>query len=273
MRKALFALLLTGIWGLAACSPAGQPAEPEALFTATDLPTLTATIDWFPATATPTPPPTLAPTVALTPELGLSTSLLEDDFSDTSAWDKTQVNAGSIAYGKNELTIAIAENKAYLTSLRRSPELNNFYLEITINPSLCRGEDAYGLLLRAADQWSGIRWLFTCDGRTRVERLQNSYIVVLQDWITSLQIRPGAQTKIHAAVWMNGKEMRFYIEGAEQFRVSDPVYTSGVTGVFARAAADPPLTVNFSALTVRAIDPALLPLPTLTPSPEPTPAR
>ncbi len=255
-----------GVVGLSACAPTSQPASPEDLATATPVPTQTATIDWFPSTATPTPKPSQAPTAVLTPELGLSTPVVEDDFSDTSAWDTTRVNAGSIAYGKNELTIAIAEDKGYLTSLRRSPLLDDFYLEITINPSLCRTGDSFGLLLRAVDQWSGYRWLMTCDGQTRVERLQNSYFVVLQDWVTSLQIRPGAQTVIHAAVWMYGEEMRFYIEGAEQFRVHDPVFSSGVTGVFARAAGAPPLTVNYRDLTVTSINPALVPLPTLTPT-------
>ena len=259
-------VVLVVLLGLSACALQDSPAEPTQTLQPSPIPTLTATIDWFPTTATPTSAPVIAPTVVPTPQLGLSTSLLEDDFSDSNAWDRLKINAGSVAFGKNELTIAIAENKALLASMRHAPEMSNFYLEITASPSLCRAEDSYGLLLRASDAKNGYRWLVSCDGQTRVERLQNGYIVLLQDWVPSLQIRPGSPSEAHLAVWMNAREMRFYIEGIEQFTVSDPVYTSGYVGVFARAAADPPLTVNFSSLSITAVDPALVPLPTLTPT-------
>lgn len=266
MKRWFLMILMLALWGLSACTPQKSLAEPTQTLQPSLAPTQTATIDWFPATATPTSAPVFTPTIVPTPQLGLSTSLLEDDFSDQNAWDRLKVNAGSVAFGKNELTIAIAESKALLAGMRHSPEMSNFYLEITASPSLCRAADSYGLLLRASDPKNGYRWLISCDGQTRVERLQNGYIVMLQEWVPSLQIRPGSPSEAHLAVWMNGKEMRFYIEGIEQFTVSDPVYTTGYVGVFARAAADPPLTVNFSSLSITAVDPALLPLPTLTPT-------
>ena len=271
MRVRLAWLLSILCIGLSACAPGSNKAATAAVQTASPVPQVspTVTIDWFPTTATPTRAPVLAPTLLPTAALGKSSPLLQDDFSDTHAWDKVQVTSGSAAYGKNEFTIAITGENTLLNSMRHAPELGNFYLEITASTSLCREADSYGLLLRAADPYNGYRWVVTCDGRTRLERLQNGYIVLLQDWLTSGDIRQGAPVDTPLAVWMYGQEMRFYIKGVEQFRVSDPVFSSGFIGVFARSSGTSPLTVSFSSLGVWSIDPNQV--STNTPSPTTTP--
>jgi len=65
--------------------------------------------------------------------------------------------------------------------------------------------------------------------------------------------------------------MRFYIDGVEQFSARDPVFQTGLLGFFARAGGDTPLTVNFSDLIIRAIDPSALPTSTATPTFTPSP--
>ncbi len=271
MKVCLAWLLIVFCVGVSACAPlqatSPTPLEPTAS-PATSLPP-TATIDWFPMTATPTRIPIQSPTAQPTLSLGKSSSLLHDDFSDTRAWEKILVSSGSAAFGKNEFTLAITGEKTLLNSMRSAPELGNFYLEITASPSLCRDSDSYGLLLRATDAYNGYRWVVTCDGQTRLERLQNGYIVLLQDWLPSGDIREGAPVTVHLGVWMYGQEMRFYIEGNEQFRTSDPVFSSGLIGVFARTGGSSPETINFSNLDVWSIDPNLV--PTNTPGPTATP--
>jgi len=108
----------------------------------------TSTIIWFPPTDTPRPvvTPTLLPTRNLHP--GVGTQVFSDLFTKDSNWQVASDDSGSIAYGNNELTLAIRQPKVTMATLNRTLYMGDFYLEVTANPSLCRGMDAYGLLLR-----------------------------------------------------------------------------------------------------------------------------
>jgi hypothetical protein len=247
--RALALLILALI--LAACLPEPPPTPtPEPTPTATVTPTITPTIVWFPATATRTAAPTIAiePTEDLRPALG--EVLLRDPFTDPDQWGVTRTAAGSVAYGNEELTLAVAQSKGSLLSFRKTPQLNNFYLEIDAQPSLCRGADAYGLLLRAASAGDFYRLVMTCEGQVRMERVKNSKNVPLSEWTTSGQIQPGGMLPARVGVAAQGEDLNVFINGVYQFSVKDPVFTSGAVGVFARAAGDTSLTVNFSNLVV-----------------------
>lgn len=257
-------VLLLFVIGAAGCAP--LITEPTAVLeTATLTASPTATIDWFPATDTPTLAPTIAVTATPTPNLGLGESLLTDDFSQSGAWQTYQTTNGSAGYGDHEFTLAVAAPKGYLTSLRNQPDLGNFYLGVTANPSLCQAGDSYGLLFRALNEWTYYRWVITCDGQTRLERVKDGYAVLILDWIYSAQIW-GAGAEMRLGVWIVGDQMRFFIDGVEQFSAHDPVLTSGLIGFYARAGSDSPLTVNFSDLSVRAVSAAALPTSTPTAS-------
>ena len=149
--KAILSLLVFSL--LTACVPIAAPVEPtlSPTETPTQTPTVTPTVIWFPATATLTPLPTKA--ISPTPDQrpGLGESLLTDDFTNPDFWVLARTAEGSIALGKDELTIAIAGEKAYLFSVRRGPVLSDFYVEITASPTLCRGLDEFGLLLRVSE--------------------------------------------------------------------------------------------------------------------------
>jgi hypothetical protein len=268
--KVIGAALLLILLGASGCAPASTDSG---LILVSDTPTITpsptATIDWFPATSTFTPAPTFEITPSPTPSLGLAEVLLEDDFGQSGAMSVVKNSTGSAAYGKNEFTLAVAAAKGYLTSLRGQPALSDFFLEVSANPSLCRENDSYGLLLRAANEWSYYRWVITCGGQTRLERVKDGRAVLIQDWLISPQIRLGPGVDLRLAVWMYGSQMRFFIDGVEQFSARDPLFSSGSVGFFARAGGDTPLTVNFSQLSVRAIEPQALPTSTLTPAATP----
>jgi len=273
-RFLLSLLCLAMLLGLAGCAPAALEAAPAGTLlptaaptAAAPAPTLTATVVWFPPTATPTRLPTqvVEPTPEQRPNVG--EVLLEDDFDadpdeGEPAWQTVHTPSGSIAYGDHELTIAMAGEKAALASLRGQPVLANFYLEITAAPSLCRGKDNYGLLLRASDAPEFYRFVLTCDGLLRLERLVNGQPAVIQDWTPRLG-RPEAS---RLAVWVSEAHLRFFINDIFQFAVRDPSIASGQIGVFARTTGENALTVNFSDLVIRKIDPAAFPQPTSTPS-------
>ena len=267
-RGRLAALVLAAAVLLSAClpqeptplPPTGTPPPAPA-----SIQTATPTVDWFPATGTPTlaPTPVFTPTPDLRP--GLGEVLLRDDFTDPKAWQAEKSPAGNIAYGTGELTLAVAAPKGALSSLRSGPELSDYYLEVTAAPSLCRGADAYGLLLRASSTPNFYRFTLTCDGQTRLERIRNGTAMVLQDWTP----RIGPPLPSRLGVWIAGDEIRVFIDDYFQFSARDPVLTSGTLGVFARAAGDSALTVSFSDLVVRQIGTDPVPAQTLSPTSKP----
>lgn len=258
---------------LAACQPGAV--------TPTDTPTPipptlppTATINWFPITATatmlPTSTPLTTPTPVLLPEPGAL--ILSDDFSPSTAWSTTRNEIGSIAFGNNELTLAVTQRRSRLYTLRTAPRLDDFYLEITSTASLCRAGDTYGLLLRAAGAQDFYRLLIGCDGRVRFERVIRGTASPLQDWQFSGQVPPGAPLSLRLGVWAEGSILRVFINNEMQFEVSDSIWTSGQLGLFAASAGNVPLSVSFSDLKIYHAA-GLTPLPTVTPSPSPASTR
>lgn len=228
--------------------PTPTPIPPTE--TATITPTTTATIIWFPATATYTAMPTQE--ASATPDLRpvLGSSLFKDPFIDQTLWQTFRSSTGSVAYGKGELTAAVAQPSGTLISLRKGPMLDNFYLEMDAQPSLCRAGDSYGLLLRANSPQDFYRLMLNCNGQIRLERYKNSRTAPLQDWMTSGQILPGGMMRIHLGVWATGPELRVFANNVFQFSVKDTAFESGTIGVFARSVGDTPVTVSFSNLMV-----------------------
>ena len=265
----LWEVWATGIFllGLAAC--AIQPVENAARVTDTPTATLTPTRTpvWFPPTETPTPIPTATPVPTLDMRPGVGEVVAKDDFTGNN-WKTGESEAGRITLSRGELTLAVTAERGVLTSLRNGVLPGEGYLEITLQASLCRPEDVYGVLVRAASPRDGYRLLFNCGGFLRAERLKDGKIALLQDW-TPVAGLPSGLLPARLGVWMAGQELRLFVNDVYQFSVRDPVWTEGSIGVYARAAGSSPLTVTFTALEVRALDASRI--PTATPIPSPTP--
>ncbi len=261
-------MALAGIW-LAGCSSLFRAPTPLPTFTPTVTLTPTATIQWFPPTTTPLPPvvPTLQPTPNLRP--GIGRLVYSDRFQDASLWHTGRDEGGTITVVDGGLTLAVSRPKMLLASLNNRQIVSDAYMEITAEPSLCRGDDLYGFLVRASSPTDGYRLLISCNGRVRLERIRNYTLVVLQDWTPSGQARPGALQPIRLGVWANGREIRVFINDVYQFSAIDPVWQSGQVGVLARTAGSTPLTVTFSDLEVYELGADAAagdPLPTLAPT-------
>jgi hypothetical protein len=245
-------LLLLFLLTLSACqipTPSPLPTLEMSTPTATMTPLPTQTIQWFPATSTPTSMPTR--TIMSTPDQrpGIGPALLHDDYSDISAWPTSRNENGSLAYGKNEFTIAIANPGSSLSSIRSEPILEDYYLEITASPSLCQQDDSYGLILRAtADVF--YRWVINCNGMSRLERVKSGRYTIIQDWVPSGQIPIGFPAVLKLGVWARGEEMRFFVGDVFQFGVTDPTPASGQIGLFARSQGTSAVTISFSDLTI-----------------------
>ena len=229
--------------------------------TATQTPPQTPTIVWFPASATPAQ--LVFPTYTAMPEMspGIGSVTFSDDFSDDSVWDTGVSNRGSAAISRNRLTLA-AEPGAYLESLRRELTLGNFYAEITARPSLCRGDDTYGVLVRGIGL-NYYRFILSCNSQVSSERVNAGVKLSIHEPVTSGDAPPGAPGEVRIGVWAVGSDIRLFLNGRYQFSINDKSFPSGAIGVFVRSA-DNPMSVTFSDLTVYDVD--YIP-PTRTPMP------
>jgi hypothetical protein len=262
MRLFYILSLLCGLLSLVACLPVNlaQPTETPPP-TATVLPT--ETIVWFPPSATATQ--LAVPTSTGTPEMnpGVGRVLLEDDFSDEDVWDIAASDSGSAAISSNRLILAVQPGY-YLASMRRELPLSDFYAEITARPSLCRGEDNYGLVVRGVGS-SFYRFVLACNGQIRAERIAGGTRLPIQEPLPSGDA-PGAPGEVRIGIWAVGSEMRLFLNGRFQFSVTEPSFPSGALGVFVRSTGETPATVSFANLTVYEVDYIL---PTKTPIPTP----
>lgn len=226
----------------------------------TETPPPTSTRVWFPPSAAPTPQ--LLSTKEPTPEMrpGLGAKILTEDFSNPLDWELASSNEGSSSISARRLTLA-AQSRVYMTSLRRDTLLDNYYAEIVAQPSLCKNEDSYGILIRA-NGGSYYRFAFACNGTARAERVNNSVRLVLQQPLPSGDVPPGAPGKVLIGVWAVESEFRLFLNGRFQFSINDPSFPIGSIGVFVRSAGETPVVVSFSDLTIQAVDYVL---PTATP--------
>jgi len=251
-RIHLAALLVILGTALAACYPLQSPAP---LPTDTPLPptvTPTPTIVWFPPTPTPSPVPTstvqVTPTADTSPKYG--SLLFADSFNNPNQWSTGVTGSGSIAFGKDELSLAVNRSGGYLSSLRSGTKLDNFYAEITASPTLCRGGDEYGLLLRVSPGMDFYRFSLTCDGQTRLDKYYQGKASSPHGLASSGSIPRGAPSQSRLGVLANGRDLNFYINSEFQFTIHDASLPVGGIGVFAHSNGDNAVTVNFSDLQV-----------------------
>jgi hypothetical protein len=244
---------LSALLFLAGCDillPAG-PALPTA--TATTTLTPTPTIDWFPATPTPTLQPTDAPTPMPTLEdvrEGVTELVVSDDFSDTSAWTLPHSTAGNVAYGNNNLALAAAQNGAYLFSESPYTLSSDFYLEFTVETSLCQGDDQYGVVFWQQSEGDFYRLLLTCEGSYRLEVAQGGSTIVIHNWEVASRFRPNAPASNRFGLWVRNGAFQLYINDTYQFEESIARDRSGDLGIFARTISGSALTVRFSDLQI-----------------------
>jgi hypothetical protein len=218
----------------------------------TETPLPTSTIVWFPPSATPTFEAfaTNPPTPEKRP--GLGDEIITDDFSDSSLWDIAKSNQASADIADNRITLA-AQSLIYMTSLRRELFIDDYYAEITARPSLCRGEDSYGLIIRA-NGGTYYRFALSCNGTTYMDRLSNGTKLTMQKPIASGDVPPGAPGEVRIGIWAVNREMRLFLNGRYQFGISDPSYPIGTIGVFVNSSGDTPTIVSFSDLVIKEVD-------------------
>jgi hypothetical protein len=260
---------------LAGCqSIATQTAEPAPPTTDTVLPTDTATIVWFPPTDTPKPEPSLTPSPTLDELPGVTGELFSDDFSDPSHWQTTNSAQVAALVQDNRLTLAVRTPGASIMSLRNEPLLGNFYAEVTATTSLCAGADDYGVVFRTASGMDYYRYALACDGTERVDRIRTGQTSPMQPPVPSGDAPPGSPGEVRIGVWAVNNEFRFFLNGRYQFTVTDPVFSKGTLGFFARSGGQNAVSISFSDLVVSDVayaSPTVTPTASTTPKPTRTP--
>jgi hypothetical protein len=254
--------LLAVAFLVTSCLPMG-PIQLTPTPVPTDTATPTATIVWFPPSATPTL--LQVPTYTGTPEMspGIGTLILSDNFSESSPWDTAVSDNASAAISMNRLSLAVQPGY-YLSSMRRELPLDDFYAEITARPSLCRGDDNYGIIVRGVGS-SFYRFVLTCNGEVRAERISGGTRLPIYDPVPSGDVaRPPGEVRI--GIWAVGEEMRLFLNDRFQFSVRDPKFPIGAFGVFVRSNGQDPASVTYSDFEVYDVNYIL---PTKTPIPTP----
>lgn len=249
LSASLFLLIL-----ITSCSAMDSLMATATPIILTETPLPTSTTVWFPPTATST----LAvdsinktPTANAELILQLGSIILEDDFSDESLWDIASSDQATSAINNNRLILS-AQSGVYMLSLRHEIILSDYYVEITAQPSLCKGEDNYGLLIRASNA-TYFRFVLACDGTVRAERYSSGNRLVIQKPEPSGDVPPGAPGEVRIGVWAYDKEMRLFLNGRFQFSIIDPSFPSGTIGVFVRSVGETPVVVSFKDLVVNEI--------------------
>ena len=227
------------------------PLEPTATLTQTLTPT--PTIDWFPATPTPTfipePSATPQPTLAGRPD-GVTELRVTDDFTDQSLWNTPISTSGNVAYGNESLTLAVAQKGAYLFSLSKHTVSSDFYLELTVQATLCQADDQYGVVFWRQAEGDFYRLLLNCAGQVRLELVQGGVMVVVYDWEGASRIQPGAPATNRIGLYGSGGVFQLYINDTFQFEERVAQNRSGDLGFFARTVTSSAMTVRISELEI-----------------------
>ncbi|OGO28454.1 MAG: hypothetical protein A2Z16_09405 [Chloroflexi bacterium RBG_16_54_18] len=146
--------------------------------------------------------------------------------------------------------MAVTQPRGFLFSILKDFSEKNYYLEIAANPTICRGKDEYGVLVRVSSSQDFFRFALTCDGHARLDRVLNGQASASVPPVLSAAVPPGAPSRSRLGIWVKGNELRFYVNSQHLFDIRDTSLLEGGLGVFARAGGDDSVTVNFSDLII-----------------------
>jgi hypothetical protein len=228
-----------------------QPLPPTATSTQTPIPT--PTIDWFPATPTPTLIPIASPTPQSTREgelSGITERLVNDNFTDENLWQTPQSGSGNIAFGTQNLSLAVARPEATLASISQHLLPTNFYMEITVQTSLCEPLDRFGILFWHESSDDFYRLQMNCAGQYRLDLIQGGQNFVVHDWESASQMALAAPATNRLSLWVHEGQLQFYINDVFQFEERIAQDRRGPLGVFARTVLSEAMTVRFADLQV-----------------------
>jgi len=209
-----------------------------------------------PAIPTWTPTITVSPTTTPTPTLDpedpisyLGDPWFRDNFSTGSNFFLYDEPQSSYQVDNNQMILSAKKANNFETWSMASPNLYNFYLEITgtFGPE-CAGKDRYGLIFRAQGTSEGYLLRISCDGSYRLSAWEPSEEknTVIKPWTTSETINPGPGAVNRLGVLASGTTLTGYFNGHKVFEVDDSSFLSGRFGVLVAADVTPGFTAYLS---------------------------
>ena len=220
--------------------------------TPTPVPTRTPTLTRTPApTRTPTVTPTFTPTLPpLTPPSGEGSVLFAESFDPAPngaryRWILRQLDPINSQIEDGALTLRVRRPFVGYSYGLMEPAADFFY-QVTATVANCTPDDHYGLQVRLKDESNFYLFGVTCDGRARVQVLENGRY----RFITSAGVNPAIKTGPNAvnvlAVRAVGNQFDFVANGATLLSITDGTLAGpGRFGVYVRAIVIDSLTVTF----------------------------
>jgi hypothetical protein len=255
-------LLLVPSMALTSC---GSLALESPTATPTRTPTPTATIA-FPTlipTAVSTPPasPTAAP--ALTAASG--PLLFQARFTSDEGWLVGIDADGGASLSGESLTIAVSRPSASRYVPIPAPQAGDFLLEATVRANLCTEGDEVGVLVRVSPQEDHYRFTLSCNGTARLTRVLGTSAAILAGPTVASSAIPGSPSENRLTVLARGPEFTFFINGAQVLQARDTLLVSGGFGFFVHSAGQGQTTAALTSLTLRALEPDAMQVPTPAP--------
>lgn len=224
---------------------AASPTSTTAPSATIVLPTATPQVTETPQ-ATATSNPTLQPTIAYTPPASDPTTKL-----GAPDWSDSMDNGSNWPTDKDDFTdVTFTNGMMHLTGLTTtdgwrmtSPELENFYIEVTFQVNDCSGSDRYGIIARVPvlnTPDRGYLFAFTCDGKYSLRRWNASIgakgeMVNLFEWKNSAAINIGSSQTNRLGLMAVGDRLILYANGQNIGEVKDGTFNKGYFGVFVGA--------------------------------------
>ena len=185
---------------------------------------------------------------------GLTELVIADDFSDENLWETSQAQSGNVAFGVENLTLAVARPSTSLFSLSEHEIPESFALEITLQPTLCEPSDQVGIIFWYQSNNDFHRLLITCGGQIRLELVQDGQSYVLHDWEQAAQMALASPASNRISLWVNDGQFQLFINDVFQFEEGVVSDLSGGLGVFARTISGDAMTVRFSNLEIYRVE-------------------
>jgi hypothetical protein len=211
-------------------------------------------------TATPGPTETSAPVVSPTSN-DFTSSLGPPTWKDTFTTSDGFFEKGTNSYEDDHTRIAIENGVMTLTSFGTPPNwlgwrltnssIKNFYLETSFVTHNCSGGDRYGMVFRAPNfDGFGFYLAFSCDGRYRLERMDDAGLAYVTPWSASSDLLAGPEQNNRMGVLASDSTYSIYINSVKQIEISDAHFQeAGHFGPFIAYAQSPNFSIDLKSIT------------------------
>lgn len=243
---------------LAGCISAVDDANLSSTTPLAAIETPTATIEWFPASSTPTDTPVPAATATPIALEGLGVVVVNNALDEPADWSNlTGPDSGvpnQLVLMDGTLIFAINQSPARFITINQNILLTDSAISVRTMVNRCSAGDTYGILFKANTEQMTNRLALNCNGQFRVEQLREGSTLPLSEWLQSGDVPQGGPANVIITIWSAGNETRIFLNNHYQLSVFDKYYPSGSIGFFASGNGDLGMNVQFSDLLIQRVD-------------------